>query len=154
MAIRRAKAEDASRIAKVHVDSWRTTYAGIVPEKFLQEMSYEVFEERWSRWLAEEDQPAEVTFYVAELQAGEVVGFACGGPNRSQEYPNYEGELYAAYLFKEYQRRGLGSLLLSAVVEELAAAGQNSMLAWVLAQNPSRDPSMRPLVASFWGSGR
>lgn len=33
MIIRKAKLDDATGIAKVHVDSWRTTYKGIIPEK-------------------------------------------------------------------------------------------------------------------------
>ena len=52
-------------------------------------------------------------------------------------YPEYEGELYAAYL-REHQRKGLGRQLLGAVAEGLAAKGRHSLLAWVLAENPSR----------------
>jgi hypothetical protein len=33
--IRRAVREDARAIARVHVDSWRTTYRGIVPEEHI-----------------------------------------------------------------------------------------------------------------------
>ena len=41
MFIRKANIEDAMGIAKVHVDSWRTTYKGIVPEVFLENLSYD-----------------------------------------------------------------------------------------------------------------
>jgi hypothetical protein len=33
MSIRPATAADAAVIAKVHADSWRTTYPGIVPDE-------------------------------------------------------------------------------------------------------------------------
>ena len=38
--IREARIEDAAGMAKVHVDSWRTTYAGIVPDTYLANLSY------------------------------------------------------------------------------------------------------------------
>ena len=39
--IRVANVPDAAAIAKVHVDSWRTTYTGIVPDEYLAQLSYE-----------------------------------------------------------------------------------------------------------------
>lgn len=39
--IRKAVASDAKGIAKVHVYSWRTTYANIVPDEYLTNLSYE-----------------------------------------------------------------------------------------------------------------
>ena len=39
--IRPATLEDAPAIARVHVDTWRTTYAGIVPDEHLAKLSYE-----------------------------------------------------------------------------------------------------------------
>jgi L-amino acid N-acyltransferase YncA len=136
MLIREARVADAPHIARVHVDSWRTTYAGIVPDEFLTKMSYDNYEARWHGWMA---QPGgEEGFYVAELQSGRIVGFASGGPRIGEGYPEYEGELYAAYLLREHQRKGLGRRLLAAVARGLAAQGKSSMLAWVLAENPSR----------------
>lgn len=35
MQVRIATLNDAAGIAKVHVDSWRTTYKGIIQEEFL-----------------------------------------------------------------------------------------------------------------------
>jgi L-amino acid N-acyltransferase YncA len=134
--IREATAADIPKIARVHVDSWRTTYAGIVPAIFLASMSYEDFEARWYGWMG--DPGGHGIFYVAELPSGRIVGFASGGPRREEQYPEYEGELFAAYLLREHQRKGLGRRLIGAVAQGLAAKGRHSMLAWVLAENPSR----------------
>lgn len=41
MVIREAKAIDATSIARVDVDSWQTTYTGIVPQDYLNSRSYE-----------------------------------------------------------------------------------------------------------------
>jgi hypothetical protein len=41
LVIREAAPADAPGIARVHVDTWRTTYQGIVPDQFLARLSYE-----------------------------------------------------------------------------------------------------------------
>ncbi len=96
MSVRPATIEDGSQIAKVHVDSWRSTYSGILSKDFLAAMSYEDFETRWCGWLGGEPGVHGI-FYVAELPAGGIVGFASGGPRQEESsYPEYEGELYTA----------------------------------------------------------
>lgn len=47
MKIREAIVSDAKGIAKVHVDSWRTTYKGIIPDDFLNNLSYEQRTKLW-----------------------------------------------------------------------------------------------------------
>ena len=44
---RPATIDDARVIAQVHVDTWRTTYAGIVPDDYLRDLSYERRERQW-----------------------------------------------------------------------------------------------------------
>jgi hypothetical protein len=44
--IREARTEDIAGIAKVHVDTWQTTYAGIVPDEHLANMTYSSYENR------------------------------------------------------------------------------------------------------------
>ncbi len=132
MKIREATIEDVPGIARVHVDSWRTTYKGFVPQRILDELKYEEREELWSRALS----PGSRSFvYVAEKER-EVVGFASGGPARP-DAPNHAGELYAIYLLQEHQGRGIGRRLFEAVVRELARRGLYSMAIWVLTDNPA-----------------
>ena len=135
MLIRKAHAVDVAAIARVHVDSWRTTYAGILPSDFLSSLSYEEREQSWNRALAAQDRTT--CIYIAEDDEGRVVGFASGGPEREGD-PVYKGELYAIYVLAPHQRRGIGSRLTAAVVRRLVEQGINSMLLWVLADNPSR----------------
>ena len=51
MKIRPATAGDAAALARVHVDSWRTTYRGIVPDEALAHLSYERREQLWANQL-------------------------------------------------------------------------------------------------------
>ncbi len=129
--IREASPADAGSIARVHIDSWRTTYAGIVPAEYLAGFSYQRRESRWYETITA-NQPTE-SIFVAE-EGGYVVGFASGGPERDGD-TTYRGELYTVYLLEEHQSRGLGRQLVSAVAQRLLADGFSSMLLWVLEDN-------------------
>jgi len=133
--IRSATLGDSLGIAKVHVDTWRSTYHDIIPAAFLDRMSYEEGERRWLSRLQE--AAGKVAFFVAEDEPGQVVGFVCGGYNRNED-PLYKGELYAIYILKQYHGRGIGRRLTLALVEELVVMGLDSMLLWVFATNPAR----------------
>ncbi len=135
MHIRLAQPTDAAALARVHVDTWRSAYQGIVPDEHLASLSYEARAKRWQETLSAADGPGFV--YVAQDGNGNVAGFATGGPERSGD-PTYRGELYAIYLLADYQRKGFGRRLVAAVVNRLMQMGFDSMLIWVLTQNPSR----------------
>ncbi|MXY76365.1 MAG: GNAT family N-acetyltransferase [Acidimicrobiia bacterium] len=132
MRIRTAELQDADSLARVHVDSWRSTYAGILPDEFLAGLSYRDRESFWEQVLTTA-RPT-VSNFLAETASGHVVGLAAGGPERTGN-KNYLGELYLVYLLEQYQRRGLGRLLVSAVAERLLADGFDSMLLWVAKDN-------------------
>lgn len=131
MKIREAVLDDAEGIARVHVDSWRTTYKEIVPNSYLQQLSYEQRAENWSRCIRHN------ALYVAEDENGKIVGFATGGKERTGKY-EADGELYAIYLLKDVQGLGIGKKLTRKIAGNLKEQGFNSMLVWVLENNPSK----------------
>ena len=130
--IRAAIPEDAASIARVHVDSWRSTYAGIVSDEYLVGLSYRNRESLWKELLTADR--AGTSYFVADAGGGDIVGFANAGPEREGDR-TYRGELYAIYILEEYQRMGLGRRLFSSVTRRLLADGFNSMLLWVLEDN-------------------
>ncbi len=132
MRIRKSEPADAGAIARVHIDSWRTTYAGIVPDEHLANLSYGDGESWWESVLSQDRSVGRI--FVAQQYGGEVIGFAGGGREREGN-PAYRAELFFVYLLVEYQRRGLGRRLVSAVAERLLADGLDSMLVWVLKDN-------------------
>jgi hypothetical protein len=105
MLIREASPSDAAALARVQVDSWRTTYAGIVPADYLANLSYARREQFW--WDILSTPTPSGCVYVAAQDTGKIVGFASGGPERSGN-TLYRGELYAVYLLAPSQRQGLG----------------------------------------------
>ena len=130
--IRAAIPEDAASMARVHVDSWRSTYAGIVPAEYLSSLSYRNREAAWKQLLTT-DRPG-TSYFVAETEGDGIVGFANAGPEREGDRI-YRGELYAIYILEEYQHMGLGRRLVSCVTRRLLTDGFNSMLLWVLEDN-------------------
>lgn len=132
MLIREATVADAEGIARVHVESWRTTYKGLVSEAFLSQLSVEQRKKNWEQNLHNMHQNECV--FVALNEAGSIVGFSCGGKNRSPEF-SHDGELYAIYILEEYQGQGAGKQLVYSVVNELKKQGFRSMTVWVLQGN-------------------
>jgi ribosomal protein S18 acetylase RimI-like enzyme len=134
--IREARIEDAAGIAKVHVDTWRTTYAGILPDEHLANLSYERREKLWIDYILSDAESRDFN-HVAENDAGQIVGFVSGGPERKND-PDYKSELYAIYILKEYQGQGIGHSLTQTLVKRLLQSGMNTMLLWVVSDNPAR----------------
>lgn len=129
--LRKGSSQDAKSIARVQVDSWQSTYRGIVADEFIDSLTYEGQSAKWAR-LKEE-----AILYVIENEKAEVVGFATAGAQRNGNYGSYEGELYAIYLLQAYQGQGGGRLLFEAVKNALLASGYQKMSVLVLKGNPA-----------------
>jgi L-amino acid N-acyltransferase YncA len=135
MLIRRAVIEDAEKLAAVHVQSWRETYDEIIEKDYLDGLNVE---ERVQFWSSRLTSPKNGLFvFVAENEAGELVGFASFGNERTQQY-KIDSELMAIYILKKYKRGKIGTQLLFEGLKEMVYQGKNSLLVWVLANNPSR----------------
>ncbi|HSE32597.1 MAG TPA: GNAT family N-acetyltransferase [Pyrinomonadaceae bacterium] len=131
--IREATANDAAAVAEVHVNSWKGSFSGIVPDAFLDKLTIETrtkaFRERFG--------DANYQMYVAELDDGHVVGFADVGEPR-HDAGEYDAELYAIYLLNEFQGKGIGALLFQRVKEFVIARGKESMYLLALEVSPYR----------------
>jgi ribosomal protein S18 acetylase RimI-like enzyme len=140
MRIREAKLRDAAAMARVIVDSYRSAHRDQIPEKSLMKFTYKGSERAWIRALREISASAEYKecIFVAENDAGELIGVAMGGPEGSK-HPLYTGEIYALYLLPAYQRQGSGRQLTVSVVKRLVEMGLDSLLIRVLKANaPAR----------------
>lgn len=135
MIVRAANLNDVQAIARIHVDTWYTTYKGIIPDTYLSKLSYQQRESAWQKILDDTTHSNQFV-YVAESNSGEIIGFADGGKERTGDRA-YDGELYAIYVLEAYQRQGIGCKLALSIANKLSELGFNSMLVWVLADNPA-----------------
>ncbi len=106
MIVRRARIEDARAITRVHVESWRSTYAGLLPDDVLLRLSDTKHETGWWRHALGRIKRRHFV-YVAEDETGSVVGFVSGGPSRDREL-TATGEIYALYLLDSHHGEGAG----------------------------------------------
>ena len=131
--IRSAIKTDTQAIAEVYVDTWRSTYAGTLPDQVLVNMNPEKLMISFARALKHQGE----MFLVAEDTEIGIIGMGSAGGNRDQ-HSKYKGEVYTLYVLPDFQNMGVGESLLAGLFDELTKSGINSALIWVLALNPSR----------------
>jgi ribosomal protein S18 acetylase RimI-like enzyme len=134
--IRKATRDDVLAMARVRVETWRSAYAGIIPASYLASLSVERIAEQWRRGLFEA-KPSVAGVFVAEDEAGEVVGIAvCGRPDEAESEDC--GQVHVLYVLPQFQRRGIGRLLMGACARHLSGLGRSSLIVYVLKSNPYR----------------
>src|SRR5882672_9018885 len=90
--IRPAMLADVDAIAAIHVDAWRETYRGLLPDSLLEQLSIPARAEQWRRAL---DRDAAITsLFVAAPATGDPIGFVAGGPRRGAATAT-KAEVYA-----------------------------------------------------------
>jgi ribosomal protein S18 acetylase RimI-like enzyme len=143
--IRRASRRDATAIARVHVETWQSAYAGLLPDSMLAGMSDVRQAAWWTRLLADPGEARGV--FVADDQDMGVVGFgSCGLVRDKPEGLDLAaggrairvGEVYTLYVEPDFQNMGLGRRLLDALFRQLRADGCDTAVLWMLASNPTR----------------
>ncbi|MBO0736510.1 MAG: GNAT family N-acetyltransferase [Alphaproteobacteria bacterium] len=130
--IRTARPGDARGIARIDVETWRTTYAGVLPATYLVGLSVRRREAGWRGVIMREPRDLR----VAVDGRGTVLGFGSCGPNRGER--DFTGEVFTLYVAPDWQNQGIGRRLLIALFRRLVASGRNSAIIWVLRDNPSR----------------
>lgn len=131
--VRQATILDVAGIAKVHVDSWRTTYKGIMRQDFLDNLTYSSREALWQRSIESEGN----VILVAVNEEEQIVGFTSGSKTQEGEYPNYDADVTAIYLFQGEQGKGIGKAMLHQLFAEFKKLNYSSSIVKVLEDNSS-----------------
>lgn len=132
MRIRVARLDDAAAVAEVYVETWRSAYAGLLPDKVLTGMSESRQRRQWKAQIASGD-----TVMVAEHPVHGIVGMGSCGVCRDWRFAG-SGEIYTLYVLPDWQDQGHGRDLLTAMLRAMRSAGFDGGVLWVLAENPSR----------------
>ena len=130
--VRKADCKDLRQISYIHVDTWRDAYRGIIDSYILGKLSYGRSQDNWKNCMAKLSD----YFYVAEKD-DIVVGFITGGNLRDEELL-YDAEVYAMYILPEYQKQGIGKMMLDQIVIDFHHEGWKQFLIWCLEKNPAR----------------
>ena len=128
--------DDAEELASVHVQVWRETYGGLLPERFYDDAARASRQMMWSDRLSQE--PGRERVRIAR-QHGRIVGFAARGP--AAEHlgipPVRDEQLYALYVVASAHGRGVGRALL-----RQSLGGRPAQL-WVAEHNPRAEAFYR-----------
>ena len=129
LSLRQARPSDAADLARIYVESWQDTYAGILPHSLLSAMSIKTHTIRWQNQLR---SPGGVI--VAEDRRHGVVGLASLGGARDPGL-GFEGEVYTLYVDPAFFGRGTGRKLMHGAFAALKEKKLNSCLIWSHARN-------------------
>ncbi len=131
---RRATAEDAVAVARLHARSWQATYRGLIPDEIIARVvrGEATRAERFRELFGDPDN--ERRGWVATHQEA-VVGMAISCPSHDPDASDRTGEIEAIYLDPDFIGRGIGRSLLAHVVNDLRDQGFEEATLWVLDSN-------------------
>lgn len=145
VSVRPARPEDAERVARVQLSTWRTAYAGLLPASALDVPEVQAA----ALWLgAVESPPTPRHRLLVAMERDDLVGFAASGPATDEDVdPTTTAELLTLLVEPRWGRRGHGSRLVAATVDSWRGAGFTTALAWAW----EADPATRSfLTSSGW----
>jgi GNAT superfamily N-acetyltransferase len=145
VSVRPARPEDAERVARVQLSTWRTAYADLLPAEALDVPEVQAA----ALWLgAVESPPSPRHRLLVALERDELVGFAASGPACDELLdPAATADLMTMLVEPRWGRRGHASRLVAASVEHWRGEGFTTAVAWAW----ERDPATRSfLTGSGW----
>ncbi|MFP3579667.1 GNAT family N-acetyltransferase [Arthrobacter sp. SIMBA_036] len=131
--LRAALVDDAEAMAVMHIQSWRESYASMLPPEFFisQEKALEDRIERYRASIA-----AGRVRMLAHDSDGGLVGLAAAGPGRDEDSP-CGVELFMLYTLARVHGRGVGQALVNTLL------GDGPAYLWVLDNNPRAEAFYR-----------
>ena len=139
VSVRPARPVDAERIARVQLSTWRTAYASLLPPAALDVPEVQAA----ALWLgAVESPPTPGHRVLVAFERDELVGFAAYGP--ADEVAGAAGgaaagavELSTLLVEPRWGRRGHGSRLVAAAVQDWRRDGTTLAVCWAWEQDPA-----------------
>jgi len=109
LSVRTARPEDAADLARIYIESWQDTYAGVVSHALLGAMSHKGHTARWRTSIRTMGSTGAVL--VAEDARYGAIGLCSLGVARDRGL-DFEGEVYTLYVDPAFLGRGAGRALL------------------------------------------
>ena len=136
-AVRPGRLEDATTLARIYVETWRDTYAGVLPDAMLVGMSVQRHAAAWTHELSGNDRFGDTI--AAEAPNDGIVGLSTVGATRRGPGNFIDGgEIYRLYVRAGWQNRGVGRALMLASFDWMLSRQIGAAMLWVVARNPSR----------------
>ena len=129
LSVRIARPEDAADLARIYIESWQDTYAGLISHSLLGAMSHKSHTARWQTTIK-----GPGTVLVAEDSHAGPIGLASLGAARDGAL-GFDGEVYTLYVDPAFIGRGTGRTLLAGAFDTFKDRKLRSCLIWAHAKN-------------------
>ena len=132
LSVRTARPEDAADLARIYIESWQDTYAGVISHALLGAMSHKGHTARWRTTIRTMGSTGAVL--VAEDARHGAIGLCSLGAARDRGL-GFEGEVYTLYVDPAFLGRGTGRALLGGAFDAFKERRLRSCLIWAHARN-------------------
>ena len=133
LSVRTARPEDAAGLARIYIESWHDTYAGIIPHTLLATMSLKGHTGRWLTTIKGTERNQGVVLVAEDPDHG-AIGLCSLGAARDKA-TGFEGEVYTLYVDPSFLGRGVGRALLAGAFQTLKDRKLRSCIIWAHAKN-------------------
>jgi ribosomal protein S18 acetylase RimI-like enzyme len=130
MQTRYAEQRDLDALAKLHVETWRSAYRGMMPSEFLDALDDSHALVR----LVPVINASPPRICVVDFD-NEPVAFCRFGPSKDADVPLLTVEIFAINVAPSRWRNGIGRLLIERTLAEGGARGFAACTLWVLTEN-------------------
>ncbi|MDZ4762116.1 MAG: GNAT family N-acetyltransferase [Alphaproteobacteria bacterium] len=131
--IRSARRADAAGIARVHEQTWKEAYRGLVDGVYLDNLTEKRLTPRWRTHLDRRAENLDDQIFVATA-GQQVAGFLMVGATREPFAP-WEAEISMVYVLKDHRGAGVGRTLMKAAADHCIRRAMFSCGLWVLRDN-------------------
>jgi len=129
LSVRTARPDDAADLARIYIESWQDTYAGVISHALLAAMSRKSHTARWQATIK-----GGGTVLVAEDAHYGPIGLCSLGAARDGGV-GFEGEIYTLYVDPSFIGRGTGRALLAGAFDAFKERKLRSCLIWAHSRN-------------------
>jgi ribosomal protein S18 acetylase RimI-like enzyme len=147
MQFRFATAADADAIAKLHAESWRSAFGGIISDEYLEARADEDRLAVWRERLSAEFVPEK--FVLIAEENSRLFGFSIVFVESDATYGSLLDNLHVA---PHLTRQGIGRRLLSESARELGKRSKRGLFLWVMERNLRAQQFYGKAGAEFMGS--
>ena len=133
LSVRTARPEDAADLARVYIESWQDTYAGVISHALLGAMSRKAHTARWQTTIKNAERHSGAVLVAEDSHFGPI-GLCSLGAARDGG-AGFEGEIYTLYVDPAFLGRGTGRALLAGAFDTFKERKLRSCLIWAHARN-------------------
>ena len=128
--LRQAQFFDHAAIAKLHAESWRQNYRGILSDEYLDN---EVEKDRLDTWYRRLKSPGENQLVTMAILDETIAGFCCVFLNDDPVFGSLIDNLHVSI---NLQKSGIGKMLVKDCAKSICSkAGNKKMYLWVYESN-------------------